>query len=71
MAGNLDLPANVTGEAELHQHDSESEDEKKVPEKKKGSKRKGEIEHKPARNDWIGKGTCNPTEDFPQVLKQS
>lgn len=48
LVGNLDLPANFTGEVKLHQHNSQSEDEKKRCRKiKKVPKQSGKIEHVP------------------------
>ena len=57
--------ADVTGEAELHQHDSDSEDEQKVLEKRKSNKRKWRGGTQIFKDDWIDeKEFCNPIEGF-------
>ena len=67
LTGNLDLPADVTGE--LHQHDSDSEGEEQVQEKRNANKRKWRDGTRAFKDDWIDeKEFCNPIEDFPQHL---
>ena len=69
LVANLDLPANFTGEVELHQHNSQSEDEKKkMQENKKGNKRKWKDRTRALENDWIGEESRNHIETFPQIL---
>ena len=72
MVGNIDLPINFTGEVELHQHDSQKEDEqKKVQENKKGNKRKWKDRTRVFEDDWIDEESRNPMENFPQILNIS
>ena len=71
LVGNIDLPVNFTGEVKLH-HDSQKEDEqKKVQENKKDNKRKWKDGTRALEDDWIGKESRNPMENFPQILNIS
>lgn len=61
--------AHVTGEAELHQHDSGNEDEEKVLEKRKSNKRKWRDGIQIFKDDWINeKEFSNPIEGLLQHL---
>ena len=66
MAGNLDLPADVTGEVELRKHDSDSEnkeEERRKQEKKKGDKKSGQVKLESSRMTGLVK------KNLPILLK--
>ena len=67
MARNVDLPADITREAELHQHDFESKDVEQVQGNKKGNKRKMRKRTQTFEDDLVGQTkSYNSIEDFGQ-----
>lgn len=67
LAQNVDLPADITSEVELHQHDFESKDVEQVQGKKKGNKRKLRKRTPTLKDDLVGQTKShNSIEDFGQ-----
>lgn len=70
MAGNVDLPADVTGEVQLHKYDSDSENRKEKAGKEERWQKKWADKTRVFKDDWIGeKESSNPIEDICQTLE--
>ena len=73
LAGNLDLPADVTGGLEIHRYDADDDkDDEDVELNPKENKRNWREGDRVFEDDWIGeKRYSNVIEDFPQLLDMS
>ena len=66
----MDLPADVTGEVQLHKYDSDSENRKEKAGKEERWQKKWTDKTRVFKDDWIGeKESSNPTEDVCQTLE--